>query len=425
MDRTISPPIKDAIEFTLNLKPYRHFRLDNGIDVYAVSAGEQEVLQIEWVFYAGNTFEKKNGIAFATNHLLKSGTVSRSAFQLNEHFDYYGAHCTRQCFNETAQLSLHTLNKHLPELLPVIRDMLTNATFPEQELDIFRQNAKQKLAVNLLKCDFVANRYIDAYLFGKEHPYGKYLSAGDYDALNAEEIKNFYNNFYINGKCIIFVAGKLPDDIIEQLNSYFGTLPLDSGKPIIPVLPVIPATQKKYRITNEENGVQGAIRIARHFPNRHHPDFKKAMVLNTLLGGFFGSRLMSNIREEKGYTYGISSYLQNNIQQSAWMISTEAGTDVCDATIKEVYKEMKILREEIVDEEELLLVRNYLIGTILGDMDGPFQIIARWKNILLNDLNESYFYESINVIKNISAEEIKEIAEKYFVEEDFYELIVI
>ena len=180
----------------------------------------------------------------------------------------------------------------------------------------------------------------------------------------------------------------------------------------------------KQRITNDPNGVQGAIRIARHFPNRHHPDFLKVQVLNSLFGGFFGSRLMANIREDKGYTYGIHSYIQNHIQQTAWMVSTEAGRDVCEPAIKEVYHEMKTLREELVDEEELLLVRNYMMGSILGDLDGPFQVIARWKNIILNELDESYFYNSINTIKTITAEELKQLAEKYLQPEQFYELVV-
>jgi predicted Zn-dependent peptidase len=151
----------------------------------------------------------------------------------------------------------------------------------------------------------------------------------------------------------------------------------------------------------------------------------KAQVLNNVFGGFFGSRLMSNIREDKGYTYGIHSYFQNHVQEGAWMVSTEAGRDVCDATISEVYKEMKALREELVDDEELLLVRNYMIGTILGDLDGPFQIINRWKNYVLNGLDESYFYDSINTIKNITAEEVQELARKYLVPEEFYELVVV
>ena len=165
--------------------------------------------------------------------------------------------------------------------------------------------------------------------------------------------------------------------------------------------------------------------MAANFPNRHHPDFLKAQVLNNVFGGFFGSRLMSNIREEKGYTYGIYSYLENHIQQSAWVISTEAGRDVCEATVTEVYKEMEILRSEEVDEEELLLVRNYMMGSILGDLDGPFHIINRWKNIILNGLTEDYFYRQINTIKTVTAEELQRLANQYLVPENFYELVVI
>ncbi len=187
----------------------------------------------------------------------------------------------------------------------------------------------------------------------------------------------------------------------------------------------MPAVEKKYDITNDENGVQAAIRIARPFPDRHHPDFTKVQVLNNILGGFFGSRLMSNIREDKGYTYGIHSYLQNHIHDTALVISTEAGRDVCKATIEETYKEMNILRNEIVEEEELNLVRNYMIGSILGDLDGPFQIIARWKSYILNNLDANYFYNSIETIKTVSAEELQVLAKKYLNPEEFYELVVI
>jgi len=129
-----------------------------------------------------------------------------------------------------------------------------------------------------------------------------------------------------------------------------------------------------------------------------------------VFGGFFGSRLMSNIREDKGYTYGIHSYLQNHIHESAWMISTECGRDVSAATIDEVYKEMKILQNTLIDAEELDLVRNYMIGTLLGDLDGPFQILSRWKSYILNDLTIDYFNNAIKIIKTVSAEELQNLA---------------
>jgi len=424
-ERTKQPPILDAVDLDLKLKPCKQFALDNGVPVYAIDAGEQDVLMVEWVFYAGNWYEDKNIVAATANHLLKNGTNKKSAFAINEHFEYYGAYLNRSCYSETSTVTLHCLNKHINNLLSVVAEIFTESIFPEEELSIYKKNQKQKLEVNLKKCDFVGGRIIDELLYGIDHPYGKYSSAQEYDALQREELLQFYKKYYTEGKCILFVAGKLPKDIEQQLNEHFGKLPLNAAA--VPAVEHIakPATEKKHHVLNDSNGVQGAIRIARPFPNRHHPDFIKVQVLNNIFGGFFGSRLMSNIREDKGYTYGIHSYVQNHIHQSAWAISTEAGRDVCAATVAEVFKEMKILREELVEKEELHLVRNYMIGSILGDLDGPFQVIARWKNYVLNNLTEAYFYNSIETIKKISAEEICLLAQKYLNEDAFYELTVI
>lgn len=426
VDRKIAPPITDAVDFHLELKPHEKFTLDNGVPVYAVNAGAEEVMLVEMVFFAGNSFEEKNLVAAATNFLLRNGTSKKKAFQINEHFEYYGSFLNRACYNETSTITLHCLNKHIAELLPVVEEIITDSVLPEEELAIFKQNQKQRLSVSLKKSEFVAGRLIDSYLYGEKHPYGKYTSHEEYDALNREELVEFYNKYYRHGNCIIFAAGKLPANLFQLLNKHFGKLPLgnDFQKPVHPITSV-KKPGEKIRITNDENGVQGAIRIARDFPNRHHPDFQKAMVLNNIFGGYFGSRLMSNIREDKGYTYGIHSYLQDHIQRSAWMISTEAGKGVCEATIEEVYKEMNRLRDAPVSEDEMQLVRNYMMGSILGDLDGPFHVIARWKNYILNGVDSNYFYSAINTIRTVKPDELQELAQKYFDPEKFYELVVI
>lgn len=425
LNRRVQPKIVDATDFNLHLKPYEYFTLDNGIPVYAIRAPEQEVAFVEWVFFAGNAYEENNMTASATNYLLKNGTKTKTAFAINEFFEFYGAYLNRNCHNETASVKLHCLSKHLPQLFPVITELFTESIYPEEELAIYKQNQKQSLEVSLKKCDFVANRLIDEYLYGFTHPYGRYASLSDYDNLERNKLIRFYDDYYINGKCILFVAGNLPDDIDVLLNKNFGSLLCNKQSSDIINYNANPETKKNHFIINDENGVQGAVRIARHFPNRHHPDFIKAQILNNIFGGYFGSRLMSNIREDKGYTYGIHSFLQHHIHESAWLISTEAGRDVCEATITEVFKEMKRLCNEPVGEEELHLVRNYMIGSILGDLDGPFQIIARWKNYIINNLDENYFDKSISTIKNITAEELQQLASKYFQPDAFYRLTVI
>jgi len=423
INRKHAPTIKDAVEFNLTLKPYEKHVLNNGVEVYAINAGAEDVLQLEWVFYGGNWFESQNLVAASTNFLLKNGTNTKTAFQLNEHFEYYGSYLNRNCYNETSVLTLHCLNKHLEVLLPVVREILTDSIFPEEEISVYKQNMKQRLNVNLKKSDFVAGRLIDTYLYGEEHPYGRFSRFEDFDNLSREQVVDFYKQYYQNGKFILFVAGKIPSNLFPLLNRYFGDLKNSLVK--VPALASHQAEEKKYRVVNDPQGVQGAIRMAANFPNRHHPDFVKAQVLNNIFGGFFGSRLMSNIREEKGYTYGIHSYLENHVQESAWVVSTEAGRDVCEATITEVYKEMDELRNKPVDEDDLLLVRNYMMGSILGDLDGPFHIINRWKTIILNDLPHDYFYKQIDTIKKVTASELQQLANKYLLPEKFYELVVV
>jgi predicted Zn-dependent peptidase len=425
LDRKIIPTIEEAVHFDLQLKNCDRFTLDNKVPVYAMNAGAQDVVMVEWVFDAGNWYDKQPMVAATTNFLIKNGTTSKTAYQINDFFEFHGAYLNRSCYNETASITLHCLSKHLETLLPVVREIIETSIFPEEELAIYIQNQKQRLSVNLQKCDFIANRLIDEYLFGINHPYGTYSNAEDYDALNTDLLKAFYKQYYLNGSCKIFVAGKMPTGYESMLNKAFGTLPLHADTPVVVEHPIVTAAQKKVEIINDENGVQGAIRMARPFPNRHHPDFQKAHVLNTLFGGFFGSRLMSNIREDKGYTYGIHSYFQNHVHASAWMISTEAGRDVCAATIAEVLKEMELLRNELVDMEELNLVRNYMIGSLLGDLDGPFQLIGRWKNYVLNGLDENYFYKSIETIKSVTPQELQRLANTYLQPDDFYELVVI
>ncbi|HZH01821.1 MAG TPA: pitrilysin family protein, partial [Flavisolibacter sp.] len=417
------PLIKDAVELELKLKPYEKYTLRNGVEVYAINAGAEELMMVDCVFYAGNWYEQQNLVAASTNYLLKNGTTSKNAFQINEHFEYYGSYLNRACYNESATITLHCLTKHLGKLLPVMKELMTDATFPDEEIDIYKQNMRQRLNVNLKKGDFVASRLIDAYIYGKDHPYGRFSSFEDFDAVTRDGVKAFYEQYYKNGKLVVFVAGKLPENVFQLLDEQLGDL--QNTPHSIQDIPSQRAEEKKYRIINDPNGVQGAIRMGIPFPNRHHPDFQKTMVLNTLFGGFFGSRLMSNIREDKGYTYGIYSYLENHLQQSAWVISTEVGKDVYEAAIVEVYKEMERLRNEPIEQEELSLVRNFMMGSILGDLDGPFQILARWKNIILNGLDESYFYNQIQTIRTVSDKELQELANKYLQPDQFYELVVV
>jgi predicted Zn-dependent peptidase len=426
INRQQSPEIKEAVEFNITIPPCESFQLDNQIPVYLVHADEQETLQLEWVFDAGSWYESSSLTAATVNSLLKNGTRRYTALQINEMIEYYGAFLSTRCNHEFASLTLHCLEKHVDKLLPVIYEILTGSVLPAEELEIYRQNGKQQLAVNLKKCDFVANQLIEKYLFGEYHPYGRYTTMEAYDALQRDDLYAFYRKHYTFNQCRMFIAGKIPEHIERTLNEVFGKENWNGKEEQIQKdYPLQPALEKKYRIINDPDGVQGAIRLARPFPNRYHPDAHKMRVLNTVLGGYFGSRLMSNIREDKGYTYGIFSALYLYDKAGELAVLTEAGREVCEAAVKEIYTEMQRLCHEPVPERELSLVRNYMIGGILGDLDGSFKVIRRWKSLILSGLDENYFYTMVSTIKAISAEELQQLAQKYFVQDEFYELVVV
>ena len=232
--------------FKITLPPYQEHVLRNGVHVYTIDLGEQDTLMFNWIFYAGNWYEEKNLVAATTNYLLKNGTADKSAFEINEHFEYYGAYLNRHCHNEIADITLHCLGKYVPELLPAIAELITGSVFPQEELDIYKKNMQQHLQVGLMKSDFVAGRLIDACLFGKQHPYGKYSSMEDYASLQQDEIRAYHRRYYEHGHCAIFVSGKLPKDLIRQLEDHFGSLPLHSHLESVQAIshPIIPAQEK-------------------------------------------------------------------------------------------------------------------------------------------------------------------------------------
>nr|WP_298660180.1 insulinase family protein [uncultured Flavobacterium sp.] len=246
---------------------------------------------MDLVFFAGNCYEEKNWVAAATNFLLKNGTHKRTAFELNDHFEFYGAYVNRTCYNETATINLHTLSKHFEALLPVVSELVTEANFPEEELKIYQQNQIQRLTLNLKKSDFIANRLIDEYLFGINHPYGTYSTEAAFNNLTREDLVKYYDRFYKHGKAVVFMAGKFPKNMQSLMNQYIGSLPLNQQTLPTYEHPILSATTKKYSIVNDASSVQGSIRMARRFPNRHHPDFPATQVLNNLFGGELLARM--------------------------------------------------------------------------------------------------------------------------------------
>lgn len=425
LDRKTPPDIHDAIEFDYVLPAINTVKLDNGLPLYWLNAGVQDVVEIDWVFRAGLWSEHKPSVAQATAGLLKNGTSKYTSEQIHESLEFYGAQLKVNAGNDFAIVTLYALTKHLSSLLPMVYEILTDAIFPDHEIEIHKRNVIQRLLVNLRQCEFVANQKVDAMLFGDTHPYGRYSKKENIEALEREDLITFYKHWYNLSSVKMFMSGKVGEKEVKAVNSVFGKVVLGSSNP--PVVNFSPYTmvERSTQIVNDPNGVQGAIRIGRQFHNRHHPDYAPMVVLNTLFGGYFGSRLMSNIREDKGYTYGIYSSLTPDLHGGSLIIHTETGRDVIEKAMKEIYKEMDLLRKNKASDEELLLVKNYLLGGLLGDLDGPFSILQRWRTLILNGFSKDYFNNNIRVYKTVTADDLLVLAERYFNPKDFCEVVVI
>jgi zinc protease len=422
LSRSVPPSLKSISDFSF--KRVEKTTLDNGIPVYFLNAGVQEVIRVELIF-RNPAFNPDHPLLHgAANRLMSEGTSTHTAQQLAEMVDYYGAYYETEQSTDACSVVLHTLTKHFVHTLPVIHEILTDAAFPEKELAVYRQNNKQRLAVENEKVASIARRKFSELIFGPKNGYGYYINPEDYDKLTHDALKAFHRAHYVSNHCTIILSGKTDTGILHTLNSILGKADWMKGNGMETAgSPFESATQKIHYIEKEQ-AIQSAIRVGKPLFKKTDPDYAGMQVLNTLLGGYFGSRLMKNIREDKGYTYGIGSAAVSMLQGGYFFISSEVGADVCSPALEEIYKEIDILRTVPVPADELQMVKNYMLGSFLKSIDGAFNLADRWKGILFYTLGYDYYDRFINTVKTISPEEIMHLAQKYFQRESMYELVV-
>lgn len=422
IDRKISPAFKTVEKIEMIRASEKS--LKNKIPVYSIHAGTQELIKIEFLFSAGMYQQKMPLQAATVNAMMEEGTSKMNAAQIADAVDYYGAFFEVGVSQDSASVVLYTLNKHLKATLPVVEDVIKNASFPQHELETHLTNKKQKFHVNNQKVANVARKRFSELIFGEKHPYGINVKESDFDAINRSHLNDFYKTFYRANSCKIILAGKINEDVYTLLDEHFGGNDwLAQNNLSRAGIAVVSATDRE-QLIYKEDALQSAIRIGKIMFNKTHPDFQKMQILNTVFGGYFGSRLMSNIREDKGYTYGIGSGIASLQHSGYFFISTEVGVDVCKNAINEIYFEMDRLRTELIAADELQLVKNYLLGTFLRSVDGPFAMADRFKGIMEYGLSYDYFDNYIATIKNVSASELRDLATTYLDKNSMIELVV-
>lgn len=413
-DRKTQPSFRQVEKIDL-IKP-SEYKLKNNIQVHTISGGSQEVVKLDFVFNAGSYFQKKPLTAHFTNLMLSEGTKKYTARQIAETMDFYGCHLLLNADRDSASMSVIVLSKFLEKVLPVLEEVIKNSVFPIREFEVLRQKEYQKYSIEISKVKTLArNKFVNT-IYGESHPYGIIANDENYNSLEVSDLSEFFRERYSPRNCRIFMAGNVKDKHIKLLEKHFGDNWSESKDGRKNKEISNPGEAGEYFILKED-AVQSAIRCGKVTINKTHADFPGLNVLNTVLGGYFGSRLMSNIREDKGYTYGVGSVVVSLRKSGFFTVVTEVGSDVAANAIKEIKYEFNKLRTELIPEAELNLVRNYMLGEILNGLDGPFAMAEAYKNLVDLGLGIEYYNRLISTIKNISAKELHKLANKYFDEE--------
>lgn len=406
-----APPTLNPVLLTGSLNP-DSYRLDNGIEVYELSGGSADVIKIDILLAAGSRYQPTPLCASAANRLLTEGTESFSSSQISERVDYHGAFLQGNSDKDHASLTLLVPRRHLEALLPLFAEVMVSPRFPSDELDIFRDKRKQRFLIEQTKVKVLAQAVFNQAIFGSHHPYGHRLQLSDFDHLSREQLTAFHKQHYLKGGWKIVVSGTTHPSDRRLLNHYLGQIRFDAAPFQEKRLPDLPESASS-RFALRDDAVQSALRLGITMPVRNHPDYVGLTVLNTLLGGYFGSRLMQNLREEKGFTYGIHSVLIPLVKASFLVIVSEVGSDVTLPALQEIYHEVTRLSEEEAGEEELNLVKSQMVGEMIRLLDGPFAKADYLASLLDHNLLPSSIESEVAEIMAITPTRIMELANRY------------
>lgn len=418
LDRTLAPPFVRSTSFDL-IKPLKKI-LSGGAEMYFVLGGSQNVCKIEVIFPAGRWNETVWGASYFCSQLLSKGTRLKSSYQIAQLFDHYGSHVEVNPGLDHVSVSLYSLNKNVEASLTLLMEMLRESVFPEKELSQLQSIYLQNHRVNKEKTSFQSSVLFRKKLYGSVHPYGKELEEREVHSLAVPHlIEHFEKHFK---QATIIVSGNVSEEhqkFMADILSPFAFHSLNLPSEVAPS-PVIADRQ----IVNKEGSVQSSIRMGKRSIGRNHADYPAVIFLNHILGGYFGSRLMKNIREDKGLSYGISSSISTMLHGNHMVIGSDVNLENLDLTFTEIRNELKRLRTEKVGSAELETARNHFIGGLQLEITTSFAHADKIRNILLFDLKHSFYTDMISRIDRITSANLLDIAESYFKEDSFVEVAV-
>lgn len=412
IDRQTQPNIQpiDEIEFVAP----RKMELQPNVYFYHMKEVQNETVRFDLYFDAGKS-KSTGGISSFVNGLLLSGTSEKSAHDIEDTINGLGGFYESGVAMENAAVTVYCLRENLKEIAATLIDAIKNVCFDDKEVKQYLADRKQKLKISKEKVNVLAQRKFQQELFASNNYYSNVTEEDDIDAVTKEQLIEFHNEHYRHGLTKIVLVGNVSEEIVSFIIEITKDM-LDSN--VSNSESVIESNIGRFDV-EKDGAIQSAIRLGRVLFNKNHPDYLDFLVLNTILGDYFGSRLMSNIREDKGYTYGIGSALAELKEIGYFLIVTEVGKDVKENTLNEIQKELSRLQNELVSYEELKLVKNYMLGQLLKSADGPYAMMDLFLSAEAQSKSLEFYNDAIESLNTITPERIRELAKKYLNWDEF------
>ena len=421
LDRTI-PPLVKPMSFTFR-KPVKRV-LRNGIPIYVIEGEEQNVVRVDFVLSAGQWHQAQKLQALFTCRMLREGCHGYSTAAFAERLDYYGAWLELSVAMNRTFVMLYTLKKFFAQTLELVQKMLFEPSFSDEQFELVRANNKAQFAVNMLKGDIRAVRALRRSVYGDSHPCGMQILPDDYDMLQSAHLTDFYSRYYGSCNCSIYVSGNIDEEVMGLIELLFGIAPWGSGQAVPNRIYSVNPSEERRVVLVQPDAVQSSLRMGGLMMDVSDEDYLPMRVLTTLLGGYFGSRLMKTIRESKGYTYHISSDLVTNTSQVLFMVSCEALAGKDEEVVAAVGDEMRRLQEELVSEEELHVVRSYMTGEICRNYEGAFSLTDAYIFMEHLGLPDRHLEQTIEAIHTTDAAYLQQLAQRYLCPEAMHVAIV-
>lgn len=404
-----TPPLYFPIN-NIKLAPIKSQIITEDINFYSLQNPSLNVFRLELVFRAGSYFGDSFAHSYFVSQLISSGTSKFNSQEIAEKFESLGAHIECSQGPEWFIISLFGISQYFEDSLQLLHACIYEANFPENDFEIIKAKNIQGYRINLEKTNVQCNLKFKENIFSKNHKLGQSLDPETINGISRAELRNFHEKYVTQSAFNIFLTGNFNENNVKELIKTFKKENLQKNTENIS----LSAENEAFKIREiKSEAVQCSIKLGNKSINRTHPDFFKMMVFNTVFGGYFGSRLMKNIREEKGLTYGISSGLSPIGKEWIWAISSDVKKANVDIVIEEIDKELNVLRNTAPSHEELETVKNYMSGSLLNGTVSVFEIMDKHRLIIQDNLKADFYENFIPNIRAVSQEDVIAMAKKY------------